>query len=40
MTSSQLKLNLVEGSVCFSFTAEAARDLQQAIRAINAKPES
>ncbi len=31
MTSSQLKLNLVEGSVCFSFTAEAARDLQQAI---------
>jgi hypothetical protein len=26
-----LKLNLVEGSVSFAFTADAARDLQQAI---------
>src|SRR4028118_184052 len=27
----QLTLNLVEGSVSFSFTADAARDLQEAI---------
>lgn len=31
MAPSQLKLNLVEGSVSFCFTADAARDLQQAI---------
>lgn len=31
MPSSQLKLNLVEGSVSFSFTADAARELQGAI---------
>jgi hypothetical protein len=31
MASSQLTLNLVEGSVSFSFTADAAKDLQQAI---------
>jgi hypothetical protein len=31
MALSQLTLNLVEGSVSFSFTADAARDLQQAI---------
>lgn len=31
MASSQLVLNLVEGSVSFGFTAEAARDLQSAI---------
>lgn len=31
MASPQLRLNLVEGSVSFSFTPEAARDLQQAI---------
>jgi hypothetical protein len=31
MTSSQLTLNLVEGSVSFKFTADAARELQQAI---------
>ncbi len=31
MAPSQLKLNLVEGSVSFRFTANAARDLQQAI---------
>lgn len=31
MASSQLTLNLVEGSVSFSFTPEAARDLQDAI---------
>lgn len=31
MASSQLRLNLVEGSVSFSFTPEAARDLQAAI---------
>lgn len=31
MTSSQLTLNLVEGSVAFSFTADAARDLLAAI---------
>ncbi len=31
MPPSQLKLNLVEGSVSFRFTADAARDLQQAI---------
>lgn len=31
MAPSQLKLNLVEGSVSFRFTADAARDLQQAI---------
>ncbi len=31
MTSPPLKLNLVEGSVSFSFTPEAARDLQAAI---------
>lgn len=29
--SPQLTLNLVEGSVSFSFSAQAARDLQQAI---------
>jgi hypothetical protein len=32
--SSQLRLNLVEGSVSFSFTPEAARDLQAAIAAL------
>lgn len=31
MAPSQLKLNLVEGSVSFAFTADAARELQQAI---------
>lgn len=31
MAPSQLTLNLVEGSVSFKFTADAARDLQQAI---------
>ena len=31
MASPQLTLNLVEGSVSFKFTAEAARDLQKAI---------
>lgn len=31
MTPSQLKLNLIEGSVSFAFTADAAQDLQQAI---------
>jgi hypothetical protein len=31
MTSSQLTLNLVEGSVAFKFTADAARELQQEI---------
>ncbi len=31
MASSQLILNLVEGSVSFGFTAEAAKDLQSAI---------
>ncbi len=31
MTLSQLTLNLVEGSVSFRFTAEAARELQSAI---------
>jgi hypothetical protein len=31
MAPSQLTLNLVEGSVSFRFTADAARDLQQAI---------
>jgi len=31
MASSQLTLNLVEGSVSFAFTADAARGLQQAI---------
>lgn len=31
MASSQLVLNLVEGSVSFGFTAEAAKDLQSAI---------
>jgi hypothetical protein len=31
MAPSQLTLNLVEGSVSFRFTAEAARDLQNAI---------
>lgn len=30
MTATQLKLNLVEGSVSFRFTPEAARELQQA----------
>jgi hypothetical protein len=29
--SSQLTLNLVEGSISFNFSASAARDLQQAI---------
>lgn len=31
MSSSQLTLNLVEGSVAFNLTPEAARDLQKAI---------
>lgn len=31
MSSSQLVLNLLEGSVSFSFTPEAARDLQKSI---------
>jgi hypothetical protein len=31
MAPSQLTLNLVEGSVSFKFTADAARDLQAAI---------
>lgn len=31
MTASQLTLNLVEGSVAFKFTADAARDLQTEI---------
>lgn len=31
MTLSQLTLNLVEGSVSFRFTADAAKDLQSAI---------
>lgn len=31
MTSSQLRLNLAEGSVLFSFSPEAARELQAAI---------
>ena len=31
MASPQLTLNLVEGSVSFRFTAEAAKDLQKAI---------
>ena len=31
MTSSQLTLNLVEGSVSFKFSPDAARELQQAI---------
>jgi hypothetical protein len=31
MSSSQLTLNLVEGSVSFRFTAEAAQELQKAI---------
>lgn len=31
MSPSQLKLNLVEGSVSFSFSPQAARDLQAAI---------
>jgi hypothetical protein len=31
MALSQLTLNLVEGSVSFSFTADAAKDLHQAI---------
>ena len=31
MAPSQLTLNLVEGSVALRFTADAARDLQQAI---------
>ncbi len=31
MSASQLRLNLIEGSVSFSFTPEAARDLQAAI---------
>jgi hypothetical protein len=31
MPPTPLKLNLVEGSVSFAFTADAARDLQQAI---------
>jgi hypothetical protein len=31
MSASQLTLNLVEGSVSFNFTPEAARELQQAI---------
>jgi hypothetical protein len=31
MTSSQLTLNLVEGSVSFKFSADAAKELQQAI---------
>src|SRR4028119_434868 len=31
MAVSQLTLNLVEGSVSFKFTADAARELQQAI---------
>ncbi|HEY9829982.1 MAG TPA: hypothetical protein V6D26_05340 [Stenomitos sp.] len=31
MASTPLKLNLVEGSVSFAFTADAARELQQAI---------
>ncbi|MBE9179784.1 hypothetical protein IQ268_14535 [Oculatella sp. LEGE 06141] len=33
---SQFKLNLVEGSVSFSFTPEAARDLQAAIATLMA----
>lgn len=31
MPSSQIRLNLTEGSVSFSFTPDAARDLQTAI---------
>ena len=31
MSVSQFTLNLVEGSVCFSFSPQAARDLQSAI---------
>jgi hypothetical protein len=31
MSSAQLRLNLVEGSVSFSFTPNAARDLQAAL---------
>jgi len=31
MSLSQLRLNLIEGSVLFSFTPQAARDLQGAI---------
>lgn len=31
MSSSQLKLNLVEGSVSFTFTTEAAKELHSAI---------
>lgn len=31
MSPAQLRLNLVEGSVSFSFTPQAARDLQAAI---------
>lgn len=31
MTSSQLRLNLSEGSVSFNFTPEAAQDLQMAL---------
>lgn len=31
MATSQFTLNLVEGSVSFSFTADAARELQRAI---------
>ncbi|HEY9611588.1 hypothetical protein [Allocoleopsis sp.] len=31
MNPTSLKLNLVEGSVSFAFTADAAQDLQQAI---------
>ncbi|HEY9620613.1 MAG TPA: hypothetical protein V6C78_09605 [Crinalium sp.] len=34
MSSSQLRLNLVEGSVSFSFTPQAARDLQAAIASL------
>lgn len=34
MSLSQLTLNLVEGSVAFSFTPQAARELQSAIAAL------
>jgi hypothetical protein len=34
MSASQLRLNLVEGSVSFGFTPEAAREFQKAITAL------
>ncbi|UJB70000.1 hypothetical protein HRE53_02225 [Acaryochloris sp. 'Moss Beach'] len=34
MSSAQLRLNLIEGSVTFSFTAEAAQEFKTAISAL------